>query len=104
MNNDLLFDFPAILNASKNKDYRASVKKKCTALMQFFSKRELLKINPFDDDGQIKDDIKLYEEDFYSNTGDLFGKPVSNWFKYLDRGGNIEDTTILEKGLRSINK
>jgi hypothetical protein len=103
MSNELLFDFAPILNASKNKDYRISVTRKCTALMHFFHDRQLMKVNPFTSEGQIKDDLKLYEKDFKENVGELFGKPVSNWFKYLDRGGDVNNTTILEKGLASIN-
>lgn len=102
MNSEITFAFEPIFNASKNKEYKAAVTKNCTALMSFLVRHNLLKINPFNESGSIKIDLILYDENFNDGAEKLFGKPVSNWFKYLDKGGNIDDVSILEKGLSAI--
>lgn len=102
MHSEIAFAFEPILNASKNKDYRESVTKNCTALMAFLVRNNLLKVNPLDEHGSIKADLVLCDSDFNEGAEKLFGKSVSSWFKYLDKGGRIDDVSILEKGLRTI--
>jgi hypothetical protein len=104
MKSEIAFAFSPILNASKSKEYKTSVTKNCKTLMSFLVNRNLLKVNPFDENGEIKNDLVLYDEDFNEGAEQLFGKPVSSWFKYLDKGGNINNVSILEKGLNAIGK
>jgi hypothetical protein len=102
MENDLMYAFAPILNASKSKDYKNRVREKHTILMNFLISNNLLKLNPLDADGFIKEDVILYANDFNDGAEKLFGKPVMKWLQYIDKGGSIDNLKILQKGLDDI--
>jgi hypothetical protein len=61
-----------------------------------------LNVQPLNSEGQIKEDLILRTSDFKNNGHLLFGKPVMKWFQYIDKGGNVNNLSILEKGLEKI--
>lgn len=101
MENPEWFEFYPIFNASKNRTYRESVTRKCTFLMEFFVKNSLLKINPLNENGIIRADLKIYKNDLTGAGQFLFTSgAVYKWLNYTDRGGKIENFRHLEKALR----
>lgn len=101
MENPIWFKFYSIINASKNRDYRETVTKQCTSLMDFFTRNSLLKINPYKENGLIKDDLEIYKDDLTEAGQYLFTSgAVYKWLAYIDRGGKIENYKHLEKALR----
>lgn len=100
MENPEWFEFYPIFNASKNRTYRESVTRKCTSLMNFFIKNSLLKVYPLNENGIIKDDLRIYKNDLTEEGQYLFTSgAVYKWLDYTDRGGKIENFKHLEKAL-----
>jgi hypothetical protein len=69
--------------------HKESVTKYFTALMNFLLEKSVLKINPFNDDGVIKADLALYEDDFTEagkylfTSGAIFKERKT--FKHLEK-------------------
>ncbi|WP_334074516.1 hypothetical protein [Paenibacillus sp. A14] len=73
-----------------------------TVLMNFLVEHKLIVIEPFHEDGSLKDDLELRSSDL-TDIGNVFFKEVfPKWSAYIDRGGDIQKTTILLKGLNKL--
>ncbi|WP_249228562.1 DNA polymerase III [Veillonella sp. oral taxon 158] len=71
------------------------------ALMTFLKNNNLLvDIDPFNEDGSIKEDLIIRKSNVTNEGFQLFVKPVNNWWNALDRGTPPEKVTILENGLK----
>ena len=71
------------------------------ALMTFLKNNNLLvDIDPFNEDGSIKEDLIIRKSNVTDEGFQLFVKPVNNWWNALDRGTPPEKVTILENGLK----
>ena len=103
VNDIVLFDFDAFLSGSKDIDYQEAIKKMSLSLMKFLIENDLLvNINPFNQDGSVKNDLIIKKSNLTDEGFQLFVKPVNNWWNALDRGTPPEKVTILENGLKKI--
>ena len=102
-NDIVLFDFDAFISGSKDVDYQEAIKKMSLSLMKFLIENDLLvNINPFNQDGSVKNDLIIKKSNLTDEGFQLFVKPVNNWWNDLDRGTPPEKVTILENGLKKI--
>ena len=102
-NDIVLFDFDAFISGSKDVDYQEAIKKMSLSLMKFLIENDLLvDINPFNQDGSVKNDLIIKKSNLTDEGFQLFVKPVNNWWNALDRGTPPEKVTILENGLKKI--
>ena len=101
VNDIVLFDHQLLLNRSNNIDYKEGIIKSTISLMNFLKKNDLLiGIDPFNEDGSIKENIVIRKSNVTDEGFQLFVKPVNNWWNALDRGTHPEKVTILENGLK----
>ena len=95
-----LFNFRTFWEANADEDYREDTIRMSIALMTFLKNNNLLvDIDPFNEDGSIKEDIIIRKSNVTDEGFQLFVKPVNNWWNALDRGTSPEKVTILENGL-----
>ena len=98
-----LFNFQTFWEANADEDYREDIIRMSIALMTFLKKNSLLiDIEPFNEDGSIKEDLIIRKSNVTDEGFQLFVKPVNNWWNALDRGTPPEKVTILENGLKKI--
>ena len=98
----VLFDPQLLLNRSNDIDYKEGIIKSTISLMNFLKKNDLLiGIDPFNEDGSIKENIVIRKSNVTDEGFQLFVKPVNNWWNALDRGTPPEKVTILENGLKN---
>ena len=98
-----LFNFRTFWEANADEDYREDTIRMSIALMTFLKNNNLLvDIDPFTEDGSIKEDIIIRKSNVTDEGFQLFVKPVNNWWNALDRGTPPEKVTILENGLKKI--
>ena len=96
-----LFNFQTFWEANADEDYREDIIRMSIALMTFLKKNSLLiDIEPFNEDGSIKEDLIIRKSNVTDEGFQLFVKPVNNWWNALDRGTPPEKVTILENGLK----
>ena len=99
----VLFDYQLLLNRSEDIDYKESIFKSTIPLMRFLKTNNLLvDVDPFNEDGSIKENIVIRKSNVTDEGFQLFVKPVNNWWNALDRGVSPEKITILENGLKKI--
>ena len=99
----VLFDHQLLLNRSNDIDYKEGIIKSTISLMNFLITNKLLiDVDPFNEDGSIKEDIVIRKSNVTDEGFQLFVKPVNNWWDALDRGTPPEKVTILENGLKKI--
>lgn len=99
----VLFDHQLLLNRSNDIDYKEGIIKSTISLMNFLKKNDLLiDIDPFNEDGSIKENIVIRKSNVTDEGFQLFVKPINNWWNALDRGVSPEKITILENGLKKI--
>lgn len=95
----LRYSYPTMLKRSKSLSYRQQVTSMTTVLMNFLVEHKLIVIEPFHEDGSLKDDLILRSSDLTDLGNEFFKKVFPKWSAYIDRGGDIQKTTILLKGL-----
>ena len=101
VNDIVLFDHKLLLNRSNDIDYKEGIMKSTISLMNFLKKNDLLIcIDPFNEDGSIKENIVIRKSNVTDEGFQLFVKPVNNWWNALDRGTPPEKVTILENWLK----
>ncbi|MFC9709065.1 hypothetical protein ACFTRD_12975 [Paenibacillus sp. NPDC056933] len=82
--------------------YRQQVTSMTTVLMHFLIEHSLTDIEPFQEDGSLKDDLALQSSDLTDLGNEFFKEVFPKWSAYIDRGGDIQKTTILLKGLNKL--
>jgi hypothetical protein len=55
--------------------------------MTFLKENNLITLEPFKDDGEVKDDLVLYSSDLTDLGNLLFKEYYPKWSAYIDRGG-----------------
>ncbi|WP_159990740.1 DNA polymerase III [Pelistega ratti] len=100
-----LYDYQVFLNANKSKEYQERVHLRTKILVDFLSKNNLLvNLSPYDENGNVKLDLIIYESNVTPEGDKLFMKTIPNWYKAHDRGTPIEKISILERGLKKIRE
>jgi len=100
-----LHNIPVLLSANKSDAYREQIIRLSTALLAFLKSHDLLTgVEPFDEGGAIKEDFVLRMSNVTDDGLELFKKVVPGWSAYIDKGGDIENVSRLEKGLQKIRE
>ncbi|MGN7356857.1 hypothetical protein ACTHPF_05780 [Paenibacillus sp. SAF-054] len=73
-----------------------------TVLMNFLVEHKLIVIEPFHENGSLKDDLVLRSSDLTDLGNEFFKVVFPKWSAYIDRGGDIQNTTVLLKGLEKL--
>ncbi|MDV5354751.1 hypothetical protein QM201_07530 [Enterobacter asburiae] len=102
--NLLRFNYSTLLKRSKNLSYREQITNITTVLMTFFKENELVTLEPFKEDGSLKEDLVLYSSDLTDIGNLLFKECYPKWSGYIDRGGDVNNTKILSDGLSALKK
>ena len=98
-----LLNLAVHLSANNNPEYKKQVINTSISLMHFFYDNKLLiDIEPFDKNGVIKADLVVKKSNVTVEGLELFKKPVQDWFKFIDKGGNPENVSRLSKALEKI--
>jgi hypothetical protein len=98
------YNYNMILTRSKNKSYRERVKKNGKTLMKFLKDNGLILIEPFNESGELKEDLLVMQSNLTEEGNLLFKDAVVKWWKFLDKEGNPDNISILEKGLKKIRE
>ena len=97
----VLFDHQLLLNRSNDIDYKEGIIKSTISLMNFLKKNDLLiDIDPFNEDGSIKENIVIRKSNVTDEGFQLFVKPVHNWWNALARGTPPEKITIFGEWIK----
>ncbi|UYZ82726.1 hypothetical protein MTZ49_08860 [Entomomonas sp. E2T0] len=99
-----MHNMPMLLSRNKSDDYQKRVIKSSTILLSFLKDNNLINIDPFNEQGYLKLDLVVKQSNLTDIGNALFVKIIPNWFKYIDKGGNAENITKLEKGLMELQK
>ena len=97
---DLLrFNYSTLLKRSKSLSYREQITTITIVLMNFLKENNLVIIEPFEEDGSLREDLVLYSSDLTEDGNILFKEYYPKWSRYIDRGGDVNNTKILDDGL-----
>lgn len=98
----LQYNYQSMLKRSKNLTYRAEITEMTEVLMRFLKDNELIRSDPFNEDGSLKSDLVLRRSDLSDTGNSLFEQFFPKWSAFIDRGGDAKDTKILSAGLKKI--
>ncbi|QGG78322.1 hypothetical protein [Pseudomonas syringae] len=99
-----LLSVPMLLSRNKSKEYQDRIINKLAVLLAFMKANDLFELNPFNADGSLDKDFILKKSEATADGVEMFKKVIPDWFSYLDKGGDINNITKLEKGLEKIRK
>ncbi len=109
-NSRIVWSIPFFLSKSKNTSYRESVLRRGSIVFKFFWENALIKKNPLDEAGKVREDLIVYVGDLSPEGLKMLSwddcapefklPPVLKWHNYLDRGGKEENISHLVKGLQ----
>lgn len=94
-----LCSIPMLISRNKSADYQRQIVARYTVLMSFLKVHGLISKEPFDKDGNLKMDLIIRKSDATSKCLELFKKVVPAWHAYVDKGGDINNTSKMEKAL-----
>lgn len=92
-----------LLTRNKSTEWQNMITERSTALLLFLKKNNLLvNVDPFDTTGVLKPDTVIKKSNTTDEGLELFKKAIPSWEKYLDKGGSVDNLSILEKALEKI--
>jgi hypothetical protein len=97
-----LCSVPILYTRNKSSEYQERIINKLTVLMGFLKARQLIKSEPFNADGGLDKSFELKKSDATPECVELFKKVIPGWFNYLDKGGDVNNLSRLEKGLEKL--
>ncbi|MGG2074021.1 hypothetical protein AB1J28_11770 [Lysinibacillus irui] len=100
----LRFNYSTLLKRSKSRSYQLQVMELTKVLMTFLIDNSLINLEPFNENGSIKEDLIIRKSNLSDVGNQLFNIYYPKWSNYIDRGGSIENIKILENGLRALQK
>ncbi len=101
---NIKYDYELFITRSKNKSYKESVNKRGKILMEFLKENKLLLIEPFNENGELKDDLIIKKDDLTEEGNKFYDTTVPGWWQFLDKGGDPSNISRLEKGLKKIRE
>ena len=93
-----------VYKSSKNTAWRRQVLEKSVVIMRFLKVNNLLRVEPFDANGELNLDLALMRSDVTDDGDAMFEKVIPSWQKARDKDGKINNLEILEKGLKKIRE
>jgi hypothetical protein len=103
MTDRLRYSYPDLIGANKSLSYKKMINERGKAFLGFLARKGFILINPFKENGEIKDDLRVFSSNLTQEGVELFEKPFARWISYLDKGGDINDLSRLEKELMKIS-
>ncbi|MEA0553343.1 hypothetical protein U1P98_21610 [Lysinibacillus irui] len=100
----LRFNYSTLLKRSKSRSYQLQVMELTKVLMTFLKDNSLINLEPFNENGSLKEDLIIRKSNLSDIGNQLFNIYYPKWSNYIDCGGNIENIKILENGLRALLK
>ncbi|AUU15753.1 hypothetical protein [Proteus mirabilis] len=100
----LRFNYSTLLKRNKRLSYREKITKITKVLMIFLKENNLITLEPFKDDGEVKDELVLYSSDLTDLGNLLFKEYYPKWSAYIDRGGDVSNIKILNDGLNKLKR
>ncbi|MDF7437915.1 hypothetical protein [Proteus mirabilis] len=100
----LRFNYSTLLKRNKRLSYREKITKITKVLMIFLKENNLITLEPFKDDGEVKDELVLYSSDLTDLGNLLFKEYYPKWSTYIDRGGDVSNIKILNDGLNKLKR
>ena len=97
-----LCSIPMLMSRNKSSEYQRQIIVRYTVLMSFLKVRGLIFKEPFDNDGNLKMDLVIKKSDATSQCLELFKKAVPAWHAYVDKGGDVNNTSKIEKALAKL--
>lgn len=79
----LRYSYPTMLKRSKSLSYRQQVTSMTTVLMNFLLEYKLIVIEPFQEDGSLKDDLELRSSDLTDLGNEFFKEVFPKWSAYI---------------------
>ena len=70
--------------------------------MKFLVEHKLNVVEPFQEDGSLKEDLVQQSSDLTDLGNKFFKEVFPKWSAYIYRGGDIQKTTMLLKGLTKL--
>lgn len=101
--NFILYSLPMLLSRNKSHQWRALILTRAAVLLHFLYDNQLLiAIEPFDESGQLKEDVIIKQSDVTSEGLAMFKQVIPGWWRFLDRGGKLSNTSRLANGLAKL--
>ncbi|MGJ8660278.1 MAG: hypothetical protein ACSHWV_10545 [Cellulophaga fucicola] len=100
----IYIDLQSHLNRSKSKSYKEMVMKSYTPVMRLSEENNLIEGDFFDENGNLKEDAKVYESNLTENGKKMFWDFMMKWLKYTDRTQKYDNIEMLEKYYLQIKK
>jgi len=97
-----LCSIPMLISRDQNTSYRESIVRRHTVLMRFLKAHDLIRKEPFNEEGTLKMDLILKMSDVDARCVALYRKAIPGWQMFLDRGGKLDNISRLEKGLAEL--
>ena len=102
MENLEVINSAAYLKASKSLAFKSQVIEKYTSIFRFLSRNNLISINPFSENGKVRDDLVVFKSDLTPIGFELFKKAIPAWQRSVDKSGNYDNVSSLEKALEKL--
>lgn len=101
----IVFNYSIILNANPSQGWQLAMREFAHTLINFlYDNHLLIDIYPFDEQREIRKDLKIYRSNLTDDGLEMFKSIVPKWERAIGRGTAISKTTILEKGLQKIRE
>jgi hypothetical protein len=97
-----IFPIVLMLAASKANSYQKKTLKLAKVLAEFLENNKLVARPLLTPDGQVDPKRDFMQSDLTDEGNLLMSKCLTKWVSYTDRGGDIENTKILQDSLARI--
>ena len=101
---NLYVDIQFHLQANKSKTYRKGIIDAYTPIFSLSLKKSLIDGDFFDENGNLKEDAKVYESNLTEKGKKMFWDFMMKWLKYTDRTQKYDNIEMLEKYYSQIKK
>ena len=99
------YDYDMLMTRNESPEWKHSITSRALVLMRFLRDNNLLiSIDPFEEDGSIKKNLVVKKSDLTEEGAKIFSKAWIYWENYLDRGGDVNNISRLENGLKRIRQ
>jgi len=100
----LRFNYSTLLKRSKSRSYQLQVKELTKVLMTFLKDNSLINMDPFKEDGSIKEDLVIRKSNLTDIGNELFKIYYPRWSNYIDRGGEYRKCKDIRKWFKGSTK
>ena len=102
MEDEYFYSYPDLIARNKNRSYREMINNSGKSFMRFLVNNELILLDPFLENGELKQDLEIFRSNLTAEGAEIFNKPFERWLSYLEKGGDATNFGTLEKALLKI--